>query len=293
MTSEKKSNTFKILAGILTVLLVVLGVYTAKLYNDNKETVSILETEKVNIQGELKELISDYDEVIQDNEIKDTELIEARERIEKLLDSVKDSKANVALIRRYKQEINRLKKERKLLFRKADSLIVANRALALQRDSTMTVLDETIKVVDSVTTENTALAEAIKKGSVVGVVDLSASGVIVKKSGKIVDTKRARRADRVRACFTLAPNPLAEKGDRVLYVQVINPKNNLLGSKKTLEFDEGVLNYSAAVKVFYENEELDVCAMVNAREADLIKGTYRINVFDGPKQVATRTMTLK
>ncbi len=293
MTSEKKSNTFKILAGILTVLLVVLGVYTAKLYNDNKETVSILETEKVNIQGELKELISDYDEVIQDNEIKDTELIEARERIEKLLDSVKDSKANVALIRRYKQEINRLKKERKLLFRKADSLIVANRALALQRDSTMTVLDETIKVVDSVTTENTALAEAIKKGSVVGVVDLSASGVIVKKSGKIVDTKRARRADRVRACFTLAPNPLAEKGDRVLYVQVINPKNNLLGSKKTLEFDEGVLNYSAAVKVFYENEELDVCAMVNAREADLIKGTYRINVFDGPKQVATSTMTLK
>ncbi len=293
MTSEKKSNTFKILAGLLTVLLVALGVYTAKLYNDNKETVSILETEKTNIQTELKELISDYDEVIQDNEIKDNEIVEARERIEKLLDSVKDAKANVALIRRYKQEINRLKKERILLFKKADSLIVANQNLALQRDSTLTVLDQTIKVVDSVTTENTALTDAIKRGSVVRAVDLSGTGVIIRNSGKIVDTKRARRADKVRACFTLTPNPLAEKGDRLLYVQVINPKNNLLGSKKVLTFEEGTLNYSAATKVFYENEELDVCVMVSAKKDDLIKGTYRINVFDGTKQVATTTMTLK
>ncbi len=293
MTSEKNSNTFKILAGLLTVLLVALGVYTAKLYNDNKETVSILEAEKTDIQTELKELISDYDEVIKDNEIKDNEIVEARERIEKLLDSVKDAKANVALIRRYKQEINRLKKERILLFKKADSLIIANQNLAMQRDSTLTVLDQTIKVVDSVTTENTALTEAIKRGSVVRAVDLSGTGVIIRNSGKIVDTKRARRANKVRACFTLTPNPLAEKGDRLLYVQVINPKNNLLGSKKILEFEEGTLNYSAATKVFYENEELDVCVMVSATKDDLIKGTYRINVFDGPKQVATTTMTLK
>ena len=293
MTSEKNSNTFKILAGLLTVLLVALGVYTAKLYNDNKETVSILEAEKTDIQTELKELISDYDEVIKDNEIKDNEIVEARERIEKLLDSVKDAKANVALIRRYKQEINRLKKERILLFKKADSLIIANQNLAMQRDSTLTVLDQTIKVVDSVTTENTALAEAIKRGSVVRAVDLSGTGVIIRNSGKIVDTKRARRANKVRACFTLTPNPLAEKGDRLLYVQVINPKNNLLGSKKVLELEEGTLNYSAATKVFYENEELDVCVMVSATKDDLIKGTYRINVFDGPKQVATTTMTLK
>ncbi len=293
MTSEKNSNTFKILAGVLTLLLIALGVYTAKLYNDNKETVSVLETEKTNIQDELKTLIADYDEVIQDNEIKDNELVEARDRIEKLLDSVKDAKANVALIRRYKQEINRLKRERVLLFKKADSLIAANQYLALQRDSTRTVLDQTIKVVDSVTTENTALSEAIKRGAVVRAVDLSGTGVIVRSSGKIVDTKRARRADKVRTCFTLAPNPLAEKGDRVLYVQVINPKNNLLGSKKTLEFEEGTLIYSASVKVFYENEELDVCLLVNAAEQDLIKGTYHINVFDGSKQVATSTMSLK
>ncbi len=39
----------------------------------------------------------------------------------------------------------------------------------------------------------------------------------------------------------------------MLYVQVINPNNNLLGEKGELVFENGILNYSAATKVFYEN----------------------------------------
>ena len=47
------------------------------------------------------------------------------------------------------------------------------------------------------------------------------------------------------------------------------------------------------MKVFYENEELDVCSMVAANEDDLIEGDYTINVFDGAKLIATSKMTLK
>jgi hypothetical protein len=79
----------------------------------------------------------------------------------------------------------------------------------------------------------------------------------------------------------------------MVYVQVINPKNNLLGEKGELVFENGVLNYSASTKVFYENEELDVCTMVNAKEGDIISGRYTINVFDGSNLVATSTMELK
>jgi len=54
-----------------------------------------------------------------------------------------------------------------------------------------------------------------------------------------------------------------------------------------------MLNYSESTNVYYENEELDVCVLVDAIEADLIEGRYVINVFDGPKQVASTTMELK
>jgi hypothetical protein len=130
-------------------------------------------------------------------------------------------------------------------------------------------------------------------GSVVRATDLVGAGVIVRSSGKIIDTQRSKRADKIRACFALTPNAIAEKGDRILYIQVINPKNNLLGEKGVLQFENGTLNYSASTKVFYENEELDVCSMVDANEEDLVKGIYTINVFDGAKLIATSKMTLK
>ncbi|HIB47011.1 MAG TPA: hypothetical protein EYN07_10045 [Flavobacteriaceae bacterium] len=293
MTTENNSAKFKVLIGVLSVLLISLAVYTVILYNDSKSTVSDLEQQKIEIENELEELIANYDEVIQDNELKDNELLAARERIEILLDSVKDAEANVGLIQRYKVEIGRLKNERIALFRKADSLIAANNRLVVERDSTNTVLNETIKVVDSVNMENQALSETVAKGSTVRATDLRGEAVIVRNSGKVVDTRRSSRADKIRACFQLAPNAIAEAGDRTFYVQVLNPKNNVLGDKAILNFENGVLNYSKSVNVFYENEELDVCAMIDAKEDDLIEGRYVINVFDGGNQIATTTMILK
>ncbi|MBT8255503.1 MAG: hypothetical protein KJO23_03100 [Bacteroidia bacterium] len=293
MSNENNNTKFKVLIGILSAMLIALAVYTVSLYNDSQNTVMGLEEQKTEIENELQDLIANYDEVIQENELKDKDLLAARERIEVLLDSVKGAEANLALIQRYKVEIGRLKNERVYLMKRADSLIDANQLLAIQMDSTNTLLNETIRVVDSVGEENIAMAETIKKGSVVKATDLHSTAVIVRKSGKIVDTQRSSRADKVRTCFTLAPNIIAQKGDRLLYVQVINPKNNLLGEKATMEFEQGVLSYSATTKVFYEQEELDVCVLVDSTEEDLIEGRYVINIFDGAQQVATTTMVLK
>lgn len=293
MDKENNNSKFKVLIGVLTALLIALGVYTVSLYNDSKNTVTGLENQKAEIETELQDLIANYDEIIIDNELKDKDLLAARERIEILLDSVKTAEANIALIKRYKVEIGRLKDERKMLFARADSLIQANQMLAVEIDSAKSIINETIRVVDSVSQENVAMSETIKKGSVVKAVDLRGEAVIVRSSGKIVDTRRASRADKIRACFTLTPNIIAQKGDRLLMVQVINPKDKLLGDKASMVYDSGTLNYSASTKVFYEQEELDVCVLVNATEEDLVAGRYIINVFDGPQKVATTTMDLK
>lgn len=297
--NENNSGKFKILIGVLSVLLIALAVYTVTLFNDNKSTISNLETQKADIEKELEGLIANYDEVIKDNELKDKDLIAARDRISVLLDSVKDSQANLALIDRYKAEVSRLKQERTMLFKRADSLIAANKLLAMQRDSTFMQLDSTRIVMDSVSQQNLAMSETIKKGSVVKATDLRGEAVIIRASGKVVDTKRASRADKIRACFTLSPNAIAKKGDRTLYVQVINPNKKMMGDNAIAEFIEtepstiSSLNYSASTNVFYENEELDVCILVDALEADLVEGNYTINLFDGQNQIASTTMSLK
>ena len=251
-----------------------------------------MEQQKIEIQSELEALLTNYDEVIQENELKDKDLLAARERIELLLDSVKGAEANVALIGRYRSEIKKLKDERKKMFLKADSLIFVNQQLESQRDSTTNVLEKTYLVVDSVSQQNMDMEETIRKGAEIKAIDLQGEAVIIRKNGKLVDTRRSSRADKVRTCFTLAPNSIAEKGDKLLYVQVINPQNNLLGSKQLVSFDEGDLSYSASTSVYYENDELDVCVLVDATEDDLIAGRYVINVFDGAKIISTATMVL-
>lgn len=291
--NENNSGKFKILVGVLSVLLIALAVYTVTLFNDNKSTISSLETQKADIEMELQGLITNYDEVIKDNELKDKDLLAARERIVVLLDSVKDAKANVALIDRYKIEIGKLKQERVMLFKRADSLIAANSRLMAERDSTYTELTSTRIMADSVSQENIAMSETIKIASVVKATDLRGEAVIIRNNGKVVDTKRSSRADKIRACFTLAPNAVAPRGDRILYVQVINPRGNMIGDNAVKHYEEKNINYSASTNVFYENEELDVCILVNAAEPDLVDGTYTINLFDGPNQIATTTMSLK
>ncbi len=291
--SEDNSGKFKILVGVLSLLLIALAVYTITLFNDSKAKVSTLEIQKANIEEELEVLIANYDEVIEENELKDESLLSARERISILLDSIKEAEANVALIDRYKREIARLKEERSLLFKRADSLIAANQVLLKERDSTNTELLNIQILVDSVNQENQWMSETIKKASVVRASNLKGEAVILRRNGKVVNTVRSSRADKIRACFTLNANAIATVGDRTIYLQVINPKNNIVGGQEFVQFEDESLFYSAFTNVFYENEELDVCIMVDVDDSELIEGQYTFKVFDGPSEVASTTMTLR
>lgn len=291
--SEDNSGKFKILVGVLSLLLIALAVYTITLFNDSKTKVSTLEIQKANIEDELEGLIANYDEVIEENELKDESLHSARDRISILLDSIKEAEANVALIERYKNEITRLKRERSLLFKRADSLIAANQVLLKERDSTTTELLNIQMLIDSVNTENKWMSETIKKASVVRASNLKGEAVILRRNGRVVNTMRSNRADKIRACFTLNANTIANTGNRTIYLQVINPKNNIVGGQDFIQFEEESLFYSAFTNVFYENEELDVCIMVDVDDTELIEGIYTFKVFDGPAEVATTTMTLR
>jgi cell division protein FtsB len=292
-TQSSNNNRAKILIGLLVVLLVSLAGYTYTLIQQNKETLLFLEADKAEVQKELEAIVVSYNEILQDNELKDKELIAARDRIVVLLDSVKNYKANLSIINRYKAQVRALKNERTQLFIRADSLLIVTQRLAIEKDSTTAVLNKTIKVVDSVTTANTQLFNSLEKGALIGITNLDATAIIVRKGGKIKQTKRASRADKIRVCYTIAPNTLAQAGDRVLYVQVINPDNNIIGDKSNITFGQDLLTYSKSESVFYENQALDVCAIVGTTGQDVLKGLYTINIFDAQRQIGSTTLMLK
>ncbi len=292
--TEKKSNTaLKVLTGILAVALIALSIYTIKFYNEEKENKEILQKEKSVIEDELNDLIIKYDDAIEENEVMDQDLVNARDRISRLLDSVKDNEANLVLISRYRREIGNLKAEKDRLFRVVDSLSSQNQMLSTSLDSTNVALQERTKLSDSLKTTNQSLSTKVDKASKLKITSLSGEGVIVRNSGKLVENDNNRRVDQIRACFTITANDLAEKGEKNMYVQVYNPDNELVGDEIVVQHEGGTMVYSAASKVFYENEELDVCILSNTNEDKLLEGNYKVYVYNDAVLLGTGSFTLK
>lgn len=293
MTDQKSNNALKILTGVLAVALVALGIYTIKFYNDEKENQALLEQEKSAIEGELNDLIVKYDEAIAENEGLDSELTAARQRIVGLRDSVQNMEATVALVSRYRREVSNLKAEKEELFRVVDSLSNQNQRLITEIDSTNNVLLERTRISDSIQSQNRTMASQIDRAAQLKVSNLRGEGVIERNSGRLVENDRTRRVDKIRTCFTITPNTLAEAGEKELYVQVYNPNNNLVGDQIAVQHEGGTMVYSAATKVFYENEELDVCILANTVEERLIEGTYKVLVYNGPNLIGATSFSLR
>lgn len=293
MNNDNQTKNFKRIIIILVLLLFGLGAYTLILFQESQANQKDLQEQKMAIAQELGDLKGTYDTLLKDYQLQDQALIEARSRIAQLLDSVESAKPSMAIIKRYRIEIARLKEERTMLFARADSLIQVTQNLSFKVDSTLVVLDQTRLESDDLRQKNEDLERVLEKGSRLQIIDFSSNAVIVRRSGKIVDTKRASRADKIRACFTITPNAVAVPGERNLYLQVINPKNNLIGSRMTLEQGQERLYYSATTQVDFQQEEVDVCIMVGAQEEDLVSGRYILNLYQDSTRLATTTMLLK
>lgn len=133
----------------------------------------------------------------------------------------------------------------------------------------------------------------IDRAAQLKVSNLRGEGVIERNSGRLVENDRTRRVDKIRTCFSLTPNALAEAGDKDLYVQVYNPNNELVGDQIAVQHDGGVMVYSASTQVFYENEELDVCILANTNSEKLIEGNYKVMVYEGTNLIGATSFSLR
>lgn len=292
--SQKTSTGLKVGLGILLVLFLFTAFYASKLYSDKQETEKTLISEKQQVMNDLSNMAKDYDEAIAESEIKNQDLVEARARIQGLMDSLKVSQNSVNSLWRYKKKFLALEEEMDVLLAENDRLKGENEYLASSLDSTQVQLAERTMFTDSLLVQNTELATVVKDAAALQTVGLVGMGVIERSSGKQIPTERARRSDKIKVCFTVAKNMLTEAGDKELYVQVIDPKNNVLGSNDQLQFEDQVLNYTLISRFNYENRNLNICEYVNAMEdSKFEEGRYTINVFSDKALISSSEFVMK
>ncbi|QXP79190.1 MULTISPECIES: chromosome partitioning protein ParA [Winogradskyella] len=295
MEGSQKSNTgLKVGLGILLVLFLVTAFYTSTLYSEKQENEKVLMSEKKQVMDELSNMAKDYEEAIAESDIKNQDLIAAKERIQGLMDSLKVSQNSVGSLWSYKKKFMALQEEMDILLTENDRLKGENQYLASSLDSTQVQLAERTMFTDSLLVQNTQLTTVVKDAAALQTVGLIGMGVIERNNGKQIPTERARRSDKIKLCFTVAKNMLAEAGDKELYLQIIDPNNNVLGSNEQIQFEDQVLNYSLISRFNYENRNLNICEYISELEdSKFAEGRYIVNVFSDKGMISTSEFELK
>ena len=291
----------KIIIGSLAVALVVIGTLGYTSYNNAKESNAFLEQEKHLVQSELSEMISSYNAIDVSNESIGKQLEETKSKIIKILDSVEQIDLSFSEISKYKLQIKVLKKENLLLLSMVDSLESENAELKLVADSIVANLDKTKGVASSLQTKNKTLSkrninlkEDLEIAKQFKITNIVAEGVKrVTSSNKVIDTKRANRTNQFQVCFTLLKNELLTKGDKSLYIQVLDSKMNVIADKGTVNFGNTSLIYSDVETVAYNNKDLEVCALIEKGSETLVKGMYFISIFHQGNKLGRTTIELK
>ena len=244
--------------------------------------------------NDLNNMAKEYDAAIAESEIKNQDLVAARDRIQGLMDSLKVSQNSVNSLWRYKKKFMSLQEEMDVLLTENDRLKGENEYLATSLDSTQVQLAERTLFTDSLLVQNTELATVVSDAAALQTVGLIGMGVLERSSGKQIPMERARRSDKIKVCFTVAKNMLTEAGDKELYVQVIDPKNNVLGANDQVQFEDQVLNYSLISRFNYENRNLNICEYVLPLEDSKFEtGRYKINVFNDKELISSSEFVLK
>jgi len=291
MESQKSNSSLKAIIVVLAILLVGSLAYMYKMSTDSEKTEKGYMSEKDKLVNDLEAAKESYDAAIAENTGLKGDLEAERAKIVELLEKVKKADGTSASLRHYKTDYIKLKREHDELIAQVKKLKEENSNLTTQRDSSRTALDESKRYIDTLATKNDNLSKTVEKAQKLSLVNLKAQSFKERSSGKLVETEKARRVDVIKISFTIAANEVATAGDKQYYVQVIDPKNNVIGEKKTESFGDSSLTYSFITNAVYENKNMEISQTVKGE--DFAKGLYTVNVFDKGVLVANSTFTLK
>jgi predicted nuclease with TOPRIM domain len=193
-------------------------------------------------------------------------------------------------IRKYQGELETLRKVMRSYIVQIDSLNTRNRELTAEniqvKEQLTTVESEKV----ALSKEKEILNTQVQLAKV-----LSAKNILAQplnKSDK-ANTKVSKVA-KVKVCFTVRENAVAEAGTKEIYLRIIRPDEVVLptGSGETFEFNGEQVVFSAKRQLEYENKDIDMCIFWD-KNADLIAGSYTIVLYAEGYEIGSATFTLK
>ncbi len=285
------NKTYKALLIVLSIVIVGLGVVLYMQHTESQEVQQLLEDEKQDLTDNLMKLRDDYQSLETDNDSINRHLLEEQIKVETLLKEIKKVKRNsYAQINRYKKELGTLRAIMRSYIKQIDSLNTRNQMLMAENEEIKTQYNEEVKLRTELSEKATELESQVALGSRIVIEGLEAVA-LTKRSN---DTRRARRAVKIRTCVTLKKNAIAKAGVKVVYVRIIGPDGFVMANAPTdiIKVEDKNIVFSASREVNYENADVELCIFWDSK-TDMAKGTYKINVYTDGYELGETELYLK
>ncbi|MCF6171960.1 MAG: hypothetical protein L3J66_13360 [Bacteroidales bacterium] len=295
----KNSNLWLYIVLIVLALgLIGLSIYMLSMKKNLNELVKEKDRQRVELAEELQVLLVSHDSIkmaygeLSDSlYVKDSVIQANAKEIKQLLNFKWD-------YYKIKKKLTRLQTVAQTYVLQMDSLYTVNHQLTeenLQMKEEIKIEKRRNRELEGIKNE---LTEKVDVASVVGAYGVTASPVRVKGSGKESETDKIRRTDRIRVCFTVAENSIAEPGKKTIYVRIAQPDKKILakgrGDKYTFLYKGEVLQYSIKKEFDYQNKAIDFCIHWNRRQSlELQPGIYYVDLFEGDHNIGSATFELK
>ncbi|RQP09687.1 MAG: hypothetical protein EAS52_23560, partial [Parapedobacter sp.] len=216
---------------VAIVALLATNVYFYVKYKNTGDQVYELTGEKVNMQAEIDRIEAEMDRLTNENVEINAALKASQDSVQSAIASLRHQLEQNNLTREQlteaQQEINQLKLQVSQYKEEIEQLKNQNARLTSERDELKREISSSSERVAELEDLNTDLTDKVKVASALKISDIVVNGVKERNSDKENVETRARRTDKLKITFTIADNPLAERGMHDVYLRVIDPNGNL------------------------------------------------------------------
>ena len=272
---------------VLTIVLAIVLFDKTEDLNQAQEDKAYIEIQKTEIEGELNELIVGYDSLKTDNDSINDRLSIEQDKIRRLL---RVQASNAKKLQMYDKELGTLRKIMRSYIIQIDSLNTRNRELTEENIAVRGELRQ--KEVDY---EKLSETKEELSSKVAYAQKLAAKNILVEGlNGRSKPKDKIEKIEKIRICFTIRENNIANTGNKMIYVRIIRPDEIILSSPEAgmFEYNSESLVYSAKRELEYDNLDIDMCLYWDKTE-ELIPGTYFVALYSEGHEIGTSLIDLK
>lgn len=298
-TRSNGSSGIIIFLAVLALLLAVGAALVLRQMLKAKHEAQVASTRVEHVSEErdtllkkLDELEASYATLSSTNTELESQLVEERRRVNQLRAQIRAGVSGEGDAGPIRQRIEELEAQLEEYRQQAEFMEAEKQSLAAETAQMRSALTQTASRNQELETKNRELEEQVEKAGFLTISNLEGTALRERRRGD-EPTDRARRTDKLRVCFTINQNLVANPGNRDFFVRLIDPSNQVLSTSpdNTLEFEGETIQYSIRRTINFQNNSQDVCVVWDQSER-FEKGYYNVVVFTEGNEVGYKLFQL-